>query len=56
MDSDVFFNPFSLIDYLHLHNLFNDPQVEFLGKNDTEDVYTEWYMFYVNAYFRVVNF
>ena len=36
VDSDVFFNPFSLIDYLHLHNLFNDPQVEFLGKNDTE--------------------
>lgn len=31
VDSDVFFNPFSLIDYLYLHNLFSDPQVEFLG-------------------------
>ena len=31
VDSDVFFNPFSLVDYFYSHYLFSDPDLDFLG-------------------------
>ena len=32
VDSDVFFNPFSLVDYFYSHNLLSDPDLDFLGE------------------------
>ena len=33
VDSDVFFNPFPLVDYFYDRNLFSDPDLEFVGKH-----------------------
>ena len=32
VDSDVFLNPFSLVDYFYSHNLLSDPDLDFLGE------------------------
>ena len=34
VDSDVFLNPFTLIDYFYKRNLLSDNNMDFLGKGD----------------------
>ena len=38
VDSDVFLNPFSLVDYFYLHNLFSKPDTEFVGRSWSDSV------------------
>ena len=42
VDSDVFLNPFSLIDYFYKRNLLSDHNLDFLGKGGWMSLDLSW--------------